>query len=102
MIASEPLPHFVDDLLSYLYEAHPTHATLEPGQQCEQLRRFVMFVKARGRGLNRVPREQMMRAPRVFRRDDAHLAQHAQRARGDVLEVADRRGDHEESAGHVL
>ena len=29
MIASEPLPHFVDDLLSYLYETHPTHATLD-------------------------------------------------------------------------
>ena len=29
MIVSEPLPHFVDDLLSYLYEAHPTHATLD-------------------------------------------------------------------------
>ncbi len=29
MIASEPLPHFVDDLLGYLYETHPTHATLD-------------------------------------------------------------------------
>jgi uncharacterized protein (DUF885 family) len=29
MIVSEPLPHFVDDLLSYLYETHPTHATLD-------------------------------------------------------------------------
>jgi uncharacterized protein (DUF885 family) len=29
MIASEPLPHFVDDLLSYLHEAHPTHATFD-------------------------------------------------------------------------
>src|SRR5262245_44097104 len=29
MIASEPLPHFVDDLLGYLHEAHPTHATLD-------------------------------------------------------------------------
>jgi uncharacterized protein (DUF885 family) len=29
MIASEPLPHFVDDLLGYLYESHPTHATLD-------------------------------------------------------------------------
>jgi len=29
MIASEPLPHFVDDLLAYLHEAHPTHATLD-------------------------------------------------------------------------
>src|SRR5258707_9176415 len=29
MIASEPLTHFVDDLLSYLHETHPTHATLD-------------------------------------------------------------------------
>jgi uncharacterized protein (DUF885 family) len=26
---SEPLPHFVDDLLGYLHEAHPTYATLD-------------------------------------------------------------------------
>ncbi len=29
MIVSEPLPHFVDDLLSYLHETHPTHAALD-------------------------------------------------------------------------
>src|SRR4051794_38606644 len=29
MIASEPLPHFVDDLLGYLREAHPTLATFD-------------------------------------------------------------------------
>jgi uncharacterized protein (DUF885 family) len=29
MIVSEPLPHFVDDLLDYLHETHPTHATLD-------------------------------------------------------------------------
>jgi uncharacterized protein (DUF885 family) len=29
MIASEPLTHFVDDLLGYLHETHPTHATLD-------------------------------------------------------------------------
>ena len=29
MIASEPLPHFVDDLLDYLHETHPTYATLD-------------------------------------------------------------------------
>ena len=29
MIASEPLPHFVNDLLGYLHETHPTHATLD-------------------------------------------------------------------------
>src|SRR5438552_94977 len=29
MNASEPLPHFVDDLLGYLYEAHPTLANFD-------------------------------------------------------------------------
>jgi uncharacterized protein (DUF885 family) len=29
MIVSEPFPHFVDDLLGYLHETHPTHATLD-------------------------------------------------------------------------
>src|SRR3954470_3958309 len=29
MPVSEPLPHFVDDLLGYLDETHPTHATLD-------------------------------------------------------------------------
>ena len=29
MAASEPLPHFVDDLLGFLHETHPTYATLD-------------------------------------------------------------------------
>jgi uncharacterized protein (DUF885 family) len=29
MSASEPLPHFVNDLLGYLHESRPTHATLD-------------------------------------------------------------------------
>ena len=29
MAASEPLPHFVDALLGYLHETHPTYATLD-------------------------------------------------------------------------
>ena len=29
MPASEPLPHFIDDLLAYLHETHPTHAALD-------------------------------------------------------------------------
>ena len=29
MIASEPLPHLVNDLLAYLHETHPTYATLD-------------------------------------------------------------------------
>ena len=29
MPVSEPLPHFVDDLLGYLHETHPTYATLD-------------------------------------------------------------------------
>ena len=29
MPVSEPLPHFVDDLLGYLHETHPTYAALD-------------------------------------------------------------------------
>src|SRR4051812_44352293 len=29
MYSAEPLPHFVDDYLSYLYEVHPTNATFD-------------------------------------------------------------------------
>ena len=29
MHAAEPFPHFVDDFLTYLYEAHPTSATMD-------------------------------------------------------------------------
>src|SRR5437016_2709218 len=29
MIASEPLSHFIDDLLGFLHETHPTYATLD-------------------------------------------------------------------------
>ena len=29
MHAAEPFPHFVDDYLNYLYETHPTAATLD-------------------------------------------------------------------------
>jgi uncharacterized protein (DUF885 family) len=29
MHAAEPFPHFVDDYLNYLYEAHPTHAAMD-------------------------------------------------------------------------
>jgi len=29
MQAAEPLPHFVDDFLSFLYEVHPTGATMD-------------------------------------------------------------------------
>ena len=29
MYSAEPLPHFVDEYLSYLYEVHPTSATFD-------------------------------------------------------------------------
>jgi len=29
MYPSEPFPHFVDDYLAYLYEVHPTQASLD-------------------------------------------------------------------------
>ena len=29
MYSAEPLPHFVDEYLAYLYEAHPTNAAFD-------------------------------------------------------------------------
>ena len=43
--------------------------------------------------------EQLARAARVFRRDHVAFLEHAQRAQGDVLEIADRRGDEIKRAG---
>ena len=60
-----------------------------------------MFVKARRRRGDGVAGEQLSRVARVFGGDDGHLAQHAQRPNSDVLEVADRCGDHEQRARHV-
>ena len=37
MFVSEPLPHFVDDLLGYLHESHPTLATLDGIHQHDDL-----------------------------------------------------------------
>src|SRR5262249_59407823 len=42
----------------------------------------------------------MRGAPGVFGGDDGDLAEYPQRPQRDVFEVADRRGDHEQRAGH--
>src|SRR5258706_14585800 len=42
------------------------------------------------------------RPPRIFAGHDVNFAQDAQRALGDVFQIADRRGDDVESAGHVV
>ena len=85
--------------------ASDTSATFSPRSSRAisdgDLRGFVVLVKARCRRRDRVPGEQVSCVPRVFGGDHRHLAQHAQRPRGDVFEVADRRGDHEQRAGHV-
>src|SRR5579859_3478554 len=61
---------------------------------------LVMFMKARRRGGNGVTREEMAGPAGVFGGDDRDLAENSQGAYGDVLEVADRSGDHEQRAGH--
>ena len=50
---------------------------------------------------NRVARQQVSGPPRILGGDDGNLAQDSQGAHGDVFEVADRRGDHEQRPGHV-
>src|SRR3954453_21268450 len=37
MYSAEPLPHFVDEYLSYLYEVHPTNATFDGGHRHDDL-----------------------------------------------------------------
>ena len=75
-------------------------AALEPGQNLRKPRPGVVFVEAQRWGGDSVMREELCRSPRVFRRDHGRFPQHPQRAECDVLEVADRRGDHEQGAGH--
>ena len=76
-------------------------ASLQPLDERRRLPRFVVLVQARRRRGNRMAREELRRPPRVFRRDHRRIAQHPQGAHGDVFEVADGSGDHEQRAGHV-
>src|SRR5579883_99507 len=50
------------------------------------------------RGVDIVVGEQLAGGTGVLGRDNAHLAQHAQRSQGDVFEIADRRADQVEGA----
>src|SRR5262249_898591 len=52
----------------------------------------VVFVIADDRGLNAVVIQKFARLPRVLTGDQVSLAQNADRAVGDVLQVADRSG----------
>ena len=65
-----------------------------------RLRRFVVLVQAGGAGGDGVAGEQVSRSARVFGGDQRHFPQDPQRPGRDVFEVADRRGDHEQRAGH--
>ena len=64
--------------------------------------RLIVVVIAHGGLVNIVVIQQFARLPRVFARDQIGLAQHADGAIGDVLQVPDG-GSHEvEQTGHVL
>ena len=73
------------------------------GKPADEFRRFpmlVVFVKADHRALDVVPGEELGRAARVFRGDEINLAKRSKCPKCDVLEIADRRRDDEEGAGH--
>ena len=61
---------------------------------------LVVLVQADHRAMDLVVRQQFRGAPGVFGGDEIDLAQRPQRPKREVLEVADRRGDDEEGAGH--
>src|SRR6185295_6665977 len=95
-----------DQLLAWI--RHQRHAGIGdechvfPGQQAgderRRLSRFIMFVKTRRRGRDRVARQQMRGPACVFGSDQADLAEDAESPGRDVFEVADRRRDEEQRA----
>src|SRR5437016_5317241 len=52
-------------------------------------------------GAEAVPAEQDAGRPGVFRSDELGLAKHTESAEGDVLKIADRRGDDEQAAQRI-
>jgi len=74
---------------------------LEPRDERRGFCNFIVLVEARCRRCDPVARQQLRGATRVFRRDDRNGAKHAQRPHGDVFEVADGSGHHEQRAAHV-
>src|SRR5207244_499703 len=73
-------------------------ARREAAEELRTTRELVVLEVGHGRRVDVEVREQRARAACVFTRDQVDLAQHAQRARRDVLEIADRSGDDEEGA----
>ena len=61
---------------------------------------LVVLVQGHGAGVDAVAREQRARGARVLAGDDIGLAQRFERARAGVGQIADRRGDDEQDAGH--
>src|SRR5688572_20180814 len=77
---------------------------IAPLKAADQLRKpgsRVVLVKTDGWRRDGVAREKPGRTPRVLGGNDLHLAQDAQRAQRDVLQIANWRCDDEESARHV-
>src|SRR5437867_4460558 len=70
-------------------------------QQLRPTRELVVLEVAHGPLVNVEMREERTRPARVLAGDQVHFAQDAQRAQGDVLEVADRSRDDEERAAQA-
>src|SRR6478752_5000065 len=66
---------------------------LQTGNQRRALPMLVVFVKARRRGGDAVPRQQMSRSPRIFCGDERNLSKDPKRPNRNVFEIADWRGD---------
>jgi len=61
--------------------------------QFGRLGHLIVLVIADGASVDSVVREQLLRLARVLAGDQVNLLEHAQGAQGDVLEIADWRGD---------
>ncbi len=74
----------------------------DPVQQRRRSRVLVVLVVAGHRGRCSDVVEEHARAPRVLAQHDVRLAELAQHAQRDVLEVADRRRAHDEAPAHSV
>ena len=95
----EPMPGIGDCRRSRVGHQRDFRALLQFDDQFRSLRNFIVLVIADQPLLNLEMRKQFQRLPRVFARDHVHFLQNAQRAQGDVFQIADRRRDYVQASG---
>src|SRR6266849_3793661 len=77
-------------------------ALLQRDDQLRRARDFIVLVVADERLVNVIVSQELLRVARIFAGDLIRFFQYAQRAQGDVLEVADGRSDKVQTAARNM